>query len=373
MKLKNLFNIQDLYNEINNGNVSVREYHNKIILNYTSRITYSGNWNKINTQTRGLIVEAPLSGESNIIARPFAKFFTLDQEQGSYHLCDEEGSFESTFVPDFSAQIIATDKLDGSLGILWNDNGEPALSTRGCLDSEIALFFTNFLRSNSQMYKYAKHMIECFPHKTFLFELLEPDEHVIHYDKEDIVFLGCVDIETGNWKEACLLDSEWEHCGLRIAERLNCNTLAEALELPERENAEGMVIHFADGKLIKFKQESYLIARQIHYNWKKEFMEQLEKTTFAQWDDYANGIGFDFRNMFIEYEQQMKSIIKLYSFDVFYLEYLWNEIFSNFEGTQKQYAFMVLEYYSEYKKFLFDARKYNGIKNLHPFDYIERN
>ena len=268
MKLEQLIDSKRLAKCIENNFISAHSYHGKTIYNYTPKVTYSGYWIPETTILRGVICDE----NNNVIARPFAKFFTLEQEQGTYHLCDEEGSFNSTFSPDFNAQIIATDKLDGSLGILWNDNGEPALSTRGRLDSEIAIYFTKFLRSNSKMNMCAKHMIERFPHMTFLFELLDPAEHVIHYDKEDIVFLGCVDIETGKYTEACLLDSEWERSGLSIAQLLNCHTFSEALELPERENAEGMVIHFQDGKLIKFKQESYLIARRLHYNWKKFFI-----------------------------------------------------------------------------------------------------
>ena len=373
MKLDQLVNIQKLREDIENGYITAREYHDKVIYNYTPKATYDGYWTIETTVCRGLICDK----NDNVIARPFAKFFTIEQEQGTYHLCDEEGSFESTFKPNFNANVIAVDKLDGSLGILWDDNGEPALSTRGRLDSEIALSFTEFLRSNSRMYMCAKHMIERFPHKTFLFELLDPEEHVIHYPHRDIVLLGYVDIETGSWTEGCLLNSEWEQNGFSVAQRLNCETLGEALALPERENAEGMVIHFFDGKLIKFKQDSYLALRALRYNWDKGFIAELEKTNFAQWLEYSNHHDlkvFGFSDDVMANIEEVKNVVDNHLYKIYHMASLWNSALVSYnDRTQKEYALKVLgdPLYSKHKKFLFAARKYGKIDDLCPFNYTD--
>ena len=373
MKLGNLVSLDQLQQDIENGYITAREYHNKIIYNYTPKATYDGYWTIETVTCRGLICDK----NQNVVARPFAKFFTIEQEQGHYHLCDEEGSYESTFIPNFNDKVVVTDKLDGSLGILWNDNGEPAISTRGRLDSEIALSFTQLLRSNKDMYEAARFMVTYYPWRTFLFELLDPEEHVIHYPKREIVYLGYVNIDTGEWKEACLEDSTWERRGLPIAQRLNCKTLAEALALPERENAEGMVIHFSDGKLIKFKQDSYLAARMLHYNWKKAFIAELEKTNFAQWTEYIKTRdiqSFNFSEGVAANKDEVESVTWECAPEIGYMICIWNQIFSLLEGCpQKEYALAVLNdsMYSPYKKFLFAARKYGKIDNLYPFNYID--
>ena len=47
------------------------------IYNYSPRVQFEKLWNEVTLQTRGLILDA----EMNIIARPFKKFFNLEEHQ----------------------------------------------------------------------------------------------------------------------------------------------------------------------------------------------------------------------------------------------------------------------------------------------------
>ncbi|HNR56139.1 MAG TPA: RNA ligase, partial [Flavobacteriales bacterium] len=111
------------------GLVTVRP-HNTLplrIVNYTPQAQYSRAWTPELLQCRGLIFDH----EWNLVARPFPKFFNYEE-----HIGDEPvaGPLPSGF-------FTATDKLDGSLGILWRWNGHVGIATRGSFHSEQAVAY----------------------------------------------------------------------------------------------------------------------------------------------------------------------------------------------------------------------------------------
>ena len=69
------------------------------IWNYTEKVQYEDLWDEITIQTRGLVTD----DKGNIVARSFKKFFNLEEKK-------------HTATPDFDV----FDKMDGSLGILFN-------------------------------------------------------------------------------------------------------------------------------------------------------------------------------------------------------------------------------------------------------------
>src|SRR5689334_14744679 len=89
------------------------------ILNYTERCQYErGLWNDVTLACRGLI----FNDQREVVARPFRKFFNYGQS--------EAPTFELT------EPCEATDKIDGSLGILYRADDGWSIATRGSFDGE---------------------------------------------------------------------------------------------------------------------------------------------------------------------------------------------------------------------------------------------
>ena len=73
------------------------------IWNYTETVQYESKWDDITLQTRGLVTD----GDGKVVARPYRKFFNLE---------------EGKHIPTSNFDVY--DKMDGSLGILFNYKGE---------------------------------------------------------------------------------------------------------------------------------------------------------------------------------------------------------------------------------------------------------
>lgn len=135
------------------------------IYNYSPRVQYERLWNEITLKTRGLILDS----EMNIIARPFGKFFNLEEHSESD-------------LPKLSFDVF--DKMDGSLGILYWLNDVPYIATRGSFNSDQAIHGTEILYS-----KYKNTFNKLERDKTYLFEIIYPS-------KGDLGYHGIV-----NWNE----------------------------------------------------------------------------------------------------------------------------------------------------------------------------
>lgn len=238
MYLFDLFDY-DLY-QFNLSNGYIREnshpYLDLRILNYTEKAQYEQIWNNVTTQCRGLIVNS----EDKVIARPFDKFMNYGQNQADKLLMDYP--------------IVATDKMDGSLGILWDYEGVQGIATRGSFTSEQAIHATLVWQ--------AKYGFSVAPAWTYLFEIVYPTNRIVlnYGEMDELVLLGVRDIEEGS----VLLPKDvvtWR--GPRAA-TYHYKTLREALEAPPRLNAEGYVVYFPDlDYRIKIKQEDYIILHKI--------------------------------------------------------------------------------------------------------------
>jgi tRNA splicing ligase len=101
------------------------------IYNYTPLTQFDRNWNEITLACRGLI----LDDKYRIVARPFPKFFNLEE-----HQLQE--------IPQEPFDVYS--KLDGSLGILYWLKGKPRIATRGSFSSEQALVGTQILQQKYQ-------------------------------------------------------------------------------------------------------------------------------------------------------------------------------------------------------------------------------
>jgi len=207
-----------------------------IIYNYTEKAQYDGEWNNVTTKCRGLIANSA----GTVIARPFDKFLNYGQNQADAMLMDQ--------------RVVATDKMDGSLGILWSYEGEQGIATRGSFTSEQAIHATELWKT--------KYGFKVAPMWTYMFEIVYPSNRIVldYGDMDELILLGVRDIEEGD----VLLPNEVVTWRGPRAQTFPYETLREALEAPPRPNAEGLVVFFPDlNYRIKIKQDDYIALHKI--------------------------------------------------------------------------------------------------------------
>lgn len=242
--LYTLFPQTALDEAINNRHV-VRRFHPTLplaILNYTDVCQYErGLWTEVTRQCRGIIYN---TDTLEVVARPFRKFFNYGQaEAPTLELTDN---------------VVVTDKIDGSLGILYPTPDGHAVATRGSFDSDQALHATAVWKA-----KY-EGRVDVPTHWTMLFEIVYPENRIVcdYGDTDDLVLLGAVHIKTGASGEPGLIGPTWT--GPRTTVYSPYATFGEALAAPPRPNAEGLVIHhLASGARVKIKQDDYVRLHRL--------------------------------------------------------------------------------------------------------------
>jgi RNA ligase len=207
------------------------------ILNYTEQAAYAGEWTPVTRQCRGLIYE---TRTLRVVARPFPKFFNYG-EPNAPEL-------------DLDAPAVVTDKMDGSLGILYPSPPGFSVATRGSFTSEQALHATKVWRDRYDGWS---------PHDdlTYLFEIVFAANRVVcdYGETDDLFLLAILDTET---HEPIPFDVSF-YPGPRV-QTYDYSTLAEALEAEPRPNAEGYVVYFPEtSDRVKIKQPDYVALHRI--------------------------------------------------------------------------------------------------------------
>ncbi|MEM9067072.1 MAG: RNA ligase [Myxococcota bacterium] len=177
------------------------------------------------------------------VARPFDKFFNW-------------GEGERTS----SARVTsATEKMDGSLGILYRVNGKPLVATRGSFESEQASWATERL---------GRHDLSGLPaDTTLLFEVIYPTNRIVvdYAGREELCLLAARNRHSGAFYERRIVEEMGEAFGFPVVSQVAMRTAAQALAaLPQLSaNSEGYVLEFADGQRFKFKGDEYKRVHRI--------------------------------------------------------------------------------------------------------------
>lgn len=234
------------------------------LFNYTDKCQYDNIWNEIILQCRGLIVDVT-TGKP--VAIPFPKFFNW----GEYERCT-------------TAEIQSvSEKVDGTLGIVYEYEGELWVATRGSFDSQQAQWATEYLRRIVFSYE--------IQDQTWLVEIVYPeDRKVVNYkDERKVVMLG------GYWlsgEEFSRLRVEHicEEYGLQATPCYDLNTfhtmrnvehikkICQNQPVEDGLNWEGFVVKFQDGQLFKFKGAGYIaLHRAVAHLDHKHVWEVMQK------------------------------------------------------------------------------------------------
>lgn len=232
---------------IEQGYISERKHPSQayFIYNYTAKTQYDRVWTKDTLNCRGLI----LDGHGNIIARPFEKFFNLEEYEYNSHL---------GMLPPFK-RFDVYEKLDGSLGILYHlPNGEPRIATRGSFESEQAKVATEILKEKYSHIHFKRGL-------TFLFEIIYPQNRIVidYGNKRDLVLLAVRNTETGeDWSHEALEDF-CQQTRLPLVQRYGMRCILSQVKNIQQENREGYVIQFNTGLRVKVKFAEYVRLHKI--------------------------------------------------------------------------------------------------------------
>lgn len=201
-----------------------------MIFNYTQRCQYEKHWTPETLACRGLI----LDGAGGVVARPFGKFFNYGDPAGPPLPVGEP--------------YTVTEKIDGSLGIAYELDGETFIASRGSFDSEQAVEGTRMLRDHDLLIE---------GHRTPLFEIIYPENRIVvdYGTRRALVMLGAIDKKTG-------LDAPvpfWTGGVIEHYGELPVDDLA-ALAAP---NSEGFVVSFKSGVRVKVKFDEYVRLHRV--------------------------------------------------------------------------------------------------------------
>lgn len=199
------------------------------IYNYTEKTQYENRWTPETLACRGLILDAA----GGIVARPFPKFFNYGTPQ----------------VGELPAEpFTVTEKVDGSLGILYYLDGVPHIATRGSFMSEQAIVGTRMIRERE---------IEQPLNATALFEIVYPENRIVvdYGGRSELVLLAAIDHSIG-WD---LPLPAYDGPAVERYDGLDIDTLAELAQ----PNREGFVVAFESGLRVKVKFAEYVRLHKI--------------------------------------------------------------------------------------------------------------
>lgn len=301
--------------------VSVQKHTeaNLFIYNYTPTVQYDKLWDEITSQTRGLI----LDGNGNIVAKPFGKFFNIEE-----HTPEE--------IPLLPFDVF--EKLDGSLGILYWLNGMPFIATRGSFESDQAKHATKVLYK-----KYNRLFSFLDKTKTYLFEIIYPENRIVvdYGEMDDIILLTVIDNETGG--------ESIEDIGFPIVKRYNGINNLQELKLLEENNKEGFVVRFKNNFRVKMKFAEYVRLHRIITG----------VSNIAIWEYLKEGKPFDellekVPDEFYDWLTQTRDeIVNRYkyihtkSYHAFHSLYM-------FHSNKKEFALKVLDEYKDISSIIFN-------------------
>ena len=301
------------------GNIAIKEKGDLLLFNY-GRVG-DKDWSFFERVSRGLIINRK-TGE--IVARPFDKFFNWGEGDRTTN-----------------AKIVSvTEKMDGSLGILYRDNGYK-IATRGSFDGEQALWATEFLN------KYYK--LDIPNNWTILFEIIYPENKVVvdYGEQEELYLLAIRDRFTGEYLSSNIIENVfdcWEFPATRCYNFSSIDNIIAQTKVIDL-NQEGWVVEFEDGQRFKFKGEEY---KRLH---------KLITGLSFKWalENYHNGTIEKARTVIPEeFHEDLDRWVEEIEDKIYEIENRVNDAFYLApKTTRKEFALWVMENHKDLAPYLF--------------------
>ena len=210
------------------------------IWNYSQKVQYEKLWDEITLQCRGLVTNS--NGE--IIARPFKKFFNYE---------------EMDTLPN--VRFRAYEKVDGSLGILFNYENEWIFASRGSFTSEQSIKGTELLKE----YDLSKLLLGY----TYLFEIIYPENRIVvdYGDDTKLILIGVVHNMIDGF-ELPINNEVVKNFGFEVVKEFNLGTDITSLKNKIPTDKEGYVLLFdnRENTRVKIKGDEYVRLHKIITN-----------------------------------------------------------------------------------------------------------
>jgi RNA ligase len=332
------------------------------IWNYTEKVQYEGLWDEITLQCRGLITD---NNTGKVLVRPFKKFFNYEEVVGK------------NVIPTKGDYVYVQEKMDGSLGILFNYEGEWLMATHGSFTSDQAIKGLEILKS-----KYTVFDQVWLKEYAYLVEIIYPENRiVVNYDEEKITFLSAVLNESYNWNPTDDTELHWTTaCSIFAANGIKeedivkteqhfnfSDELYKSLKEKNENNKEGFVLRFQPGNFrMKIKFEEYVRLHKIMTN----------LSTTAVWEVVSSGGNIDdiLKDVPDEFYTKIKQYVSTLKYG--YYQY-WNQLGKTYdyfrfgkygdievEPTKKQFAEHIKNHHPLAKSIMFamwDGKDYDKI------------
>lgn len=216
------------------GNVRSQRDGDLELFTYSEACVYERRWTPWSLIARGLIVDA---AAGQVVATPFPKFFNYGEARDT--------------LP--AESFTTTEKLDGSLGIVYHHGGRWRVATKGSLKSDQAKWAERWIHEVPATAKALR------PGVTYLTEILYPENRiVIRYAYAGLVLLSAFD-EAGEEFSRADLERASGVTGMQIVKAHEYDSLDALLDLAKTLAAdrEGFVVRFDSGLRIKIKGDEY--------------------------------------------------------------------------------------------------------------------
>lgn len=239
--------------------------------NFTKSAFHSEVWDDILVKARGMFIN---TNTNRIVARGYDKFFNIDFDS------DEPDEYKPT-LDMFEEPFCVTEKEDGFLGILGQDEGKLLFCSKSMLgdEGEHSKLFEEMLKpliSNEEtLVKYLQDK-----NVSILFEVVntEKDPHVIKYDKKFVMLLAIVYNEISYRKhyvaanEVSDLFNVDNPCFKFKSVHTEYTRKSDIEKLKKIEGIEGFVITDNNGKMFKIKTDYYQIHKIV-----QRFKDEYDK------------------------------------------------------------------------------------------------
>ncbi len=227
------------------GNIEAHYKDDLVMLSYKAPDSGTERWRALERVCQGLILEM---GTGRVVARPFDKFFGWGDVAPAV---PRPGKRQVSYVME---------KVDGSLGIVYWNQGTVNVATKDGFDTEAALWATNFVQKTRMTPRIDR---------THLYEIVYPDnQQVVDYGRyEGLRLLAIRETATGDFATDGLREMQAAKRIEGITDMDQVVANAAALDaLSEFSEQEGFVAVMNDGSRWKIQCESYKELRKFGLN-----------------------------------------------------------------------------------------------------------